>query len=708
MSASLVRSPSLRICQLTHIETNFKFLAPLFRALAQDGHDVVAASNLDRDGVVLRHHLGDEYDVHMTKVSRNITVRACTVEVVRLARYLARERFDVVHLHGNLAAVQGRLAARLARVPIVINHVHGFYFHDRMRPVPRLILIALERILSRFLTDYTVTVNEEDRQFALRNGFASDPSKIIGTPGVGIDTQIFSPRGRAEGLAVRREWSVPEDDLVVTFVGRLVTEKGLLDLAAAFSGLLVDRPAWLWLVGDVNSSERDQTALRELDDLQRNDDEAARRTIRLGLRHDIPQILAATDILVLPSYREGMPISVLEAMACAVPVITTDVRGCREAVAEGDAGILVPAQDPDSLTEALRKLAADPEERRRLGSAGRTLVEARNTTARSVAPVIALYRRIDASRSDASAGAVKQIRQSGRRVLRTLLPTIIRSALASPPQWRIAVQHVSDPLTSTPDRTQAVFTEEELGDLGLTFVADPFAVHRDGIWNLFFEQVRKGSDRGEIGLATSSDLQTWTYQGTVLAEPFHLSYPHVVEADGETFMIPEACASGSVRLYRAAAFPFKWDLVDVSLEGRPFKDSTLVEHDGSLFLFTETSARHTQDELRLFVAADVRGPWTEHPASPLVVGNADAARPAGRILRVGGQLVRLAQCCALRYGAGVRAHVIEQISPGEYRESRLYRQVLEPSGSGWNARASHHIDVHDTPYGWIRFVDGHS
>jgi glycosyltransferase involved in cell wall biosynthesis len=703
-----MRRPSLRICQLTHVETNFKFLVPLFRALAQDGHDVVAASNLDRDGLVLRHYLGDEYEVHRTKVSRKITVRACTVEVVRLARYLARERFDVVHLHGNLAAVQGRLAARLARVPVVINHVHGFYFHEGMRPVPRLMLIALERLLGRYLTDYTITVNEEDRQFALRNGFAADPSKIIGTPGVGIDTQQFSPRGRAEGLTVRREWSIPDDDLVVTFVGRLVSEKGLLDLATAFSGLLVDRPAWLWLVGDVNSSERDQTALRELDDLQRNDQEAARRTIRLGLRHDIPQILAATDILVLPSYREGMPVSVLEAMACAVPVITTDVRGCREAVAEGDAGILVPARDPDSLTEALRKLAADPEERQRLGSAGRALVEARNTTAQSVAPLLALYRRIDASRRDASARAFSQIRQGGRRVIKKALPTVVRSALTSSPKWRIVVQQVADPLTSTPDSTQAVFSDEELDDLGLAFLADPFAVHRDGTWHLFFEQVRKGSDRGEIGLATSTDLQTWTYRGTVLAEPFHLSYPHVVEAGGETFMIPEACASGSVRIYRTNAFPFEWHLVDVTLKGQQFKDSTLVEHDGNLFLFTETSARHSQDELRLFVGADVRGPWAEHPASPLVVGNADAARPAGRVLKVGGQLVRLTQCCSQRYGAGVRAHVIEQLSPRDYRESRLYQQVLQPSGSGWNARASHHIDVHRTPSGWYRFVDGHS
>lgn len=693
----------MRICQLSHVETAFNFLAPLFDALEEDGHDVVAASNMDHDGVVLRRYLGSGFDFHQVQVSRKITVRAFTTEIVELARYLSRERFDVVHLHGPLAAVQGRLAARLARVPVVVNHAHGFYFHEGMRPFPRAVHVTMERLLGRFLTDYTITVNEEDRQFALTNGFAADPAHVVGTPGVGIDVRRFRPLGREVGSRVRREWGVPDEDLVVTFVGRLVAEKGILELASAFAELADDQPAWLWLVGDVSPTERDQAALGRLDDLQRRYPAVARRTIRLGQRWDVPEVLAATDIFVLPSYREGMPVSLLEAMACGVPVIATDVRGCREAIAGGEGGELVPVRDAAALAEALRKLAADPDERRRLGAAGLARVEDHYTTTHGVAPVVGLYRRIEASRSAPAQPRTSRLRQLSRRVL----PAAVRRRLAGCPRWQIAVQHVTDPAARVPDRTDLVFSEAELDDLGLQFVADPFAVQRDGVWHLFFEQVRKGEARGEIATAWSRDLVTWTYAGVVLAEPFHLSYPHLVALGEDTYMIPEASETGSVRLYRAAAFPDRWELADVILEGHAFKDSTLLEHDGSYYLFTETSVRHTHDELRLFVAADVRGPWTEHPASPVVAGAVDAARPAGRVHRIGDRLVRFSQCCGQRYGGGVQGHVIDRLSRTEFHESSLPRRVLQPTGVGWNARAGHHVDAHRVDDGWIRFVDGH-
>jgi hypothetical protein len=283
----------------------------------------------------------------------------------------------------------------------------------------------------------------------------------------------------------------------------------------------------------------------------------------------------------------------------------------------------------------------------------------------------------------------------------------VRKALSTDPSWRIAVQRVTDPLTRTPSSTHQVLSDQALAAHGLACIADPFAVRRDGRWFLFFEEIRTGTDRGEIGVAESPDLENWTYGGTVLSEPFHLSYPHIVEAGGETFMIPEASASGSVRLYRAADFPLRWEFVDVILHGHKFKDSTLVERDGSYFLFTETSQKDTHDELRLFVASDLHGPWTEHPASPLVVGNADAARPAGRIVDVDGRLVRLSQRCAQRYGRGVLAHPIERLDLDEYRESPA-QEVLRPAASGWTAGGTHHVDAHRMPDGgWIRFVDGH-
>lgn len=692
----------MRICQLSHVETTFNFLAPLFTALAEDGHEVVAASNMDRDGEVLTHYLGTGFEFHRIRVSRRITAQAFTTEVYRLARYLARERFDVVHLHGPLAAIQGRLAARLAAVPFVVNHAHGFYFHDGMGAGSRAVHVTAERLLTRHLTDYLVTVNEEDLDFARRHGFARETARLVRAPGVGIDTEVFSAAGRKVGRAVRHEFGVPEDELVVTFVGRLVAEKGVPELVTAFSGLLRDRPAWLWLVGDVSPSERDQDTLRHIDELQQHDPEAARRTVRCGQRRDIAAILAASDIVVQPSHREGMPVALLEAMACEVPVVTTDIRGCREAVDGGAAGVLVPTRDPERLTEALRKLAADPDERIRLGELARARVENTYAIRHSIAPVLAMYRRIEASR---------RAPRTGRGLLRTLarrtLPTAVRGSASRTPPWRISVQHLTDPLASHADRTRVVLSDETLEELGLTFVADPFAVHRDGLWHLFFEQVRTGERRGEIGLATSPDLDDWTYRGVVLAEGFHLSYPHVVETRDGIFMLPEASASGSVRLYRAVGFPTRWELDEVLLEGAPYKDSTLLRHDDLFYLFTETSPHHTHDLLRLFVAEGIRGPWVEHPASPVVLGNPAVARPAGRVLRVGDHLVRMAQSCERHYGDGVRGRTIVHLDRAGYRESTADRIVIPPAGTGRAGGSGHHVDAHPVAGGWVRFVDGH-
>ncbi|MDN5859295.1 MAG: hypothetical protein L0H84_11805 [Pseudonocardia sp.] len=279
--------------------------------------------------------------------------------------------------------------------------------------------------------------------------------------------------------------------------------------------------------------------------------------------------------------------------------------------------------------------------------------------------------------------------------------------LATSPAWRLAVQQVSHPFSRTVERSDLIFSDQEIAALGLTFVADPFAVQRDGVWHLFFEQVRVGSQRGEIGLATSADLRSWTYEGAVLVEPFHVSYPHIIEADNEIYMLPEACATNSIRLYRAVSFPRQWEHCDVLLEGKAFKDSTVYRRGAGYFMLTETSYRHTHDELRMFVARKLRGPWKEHPASPLVVSDPDSGRPAGPFLDVDDNLVRLSQVCRHRYGEGVRAHVIETMDDREYREKSLDPPIIGPSRSGWNARGSHHVDAHKIGDSWIRFVDGH-
>ncbi len=253
-----------------------------------------------------------------------------------------------------------------------------------------------------------------------------------------------------------------------------------------------------------------------------------------------------------------------------------------------------------------------------------------------------------------------------------------------------------------------VLTRERVSDVSAVFVADPFMVPSDNTWYMFFEVMNWRSDKGEIGLATSKDALSWNYQRIVLAEDFHMSYPYVFDWMGDYYMIPETCAVRSIRLYKALDFPMRWGNVCDMVRGRHFSDPSIVRFADRWWLFTETSAAEKHDTLRLYYADDLRGPWLEHPRSPIVRGNPRIARPAGRVLLTNRAMIRYAQNCHPAYGTDVRALEVTELTTTAYSERELGgNPVLEPGGAGWNASGMHHIDAHPTQTGgWIACVDG--
>ena len=251
-----------------------------------------------------------------------------------------------------------------------------------------------------------------------------------------------------------------------------------------------------------------------------------------------------------------------------------------------------------------------------------------------------------------------------------------------------------------------VLTPDAVTDAAATSVADPFLFGADGRWQMFFEVDNWRSWKGEIGLATSADGLVWRYEGIVLAEPFHLSYPQVFAADDGIYMIPESSQALAVRLYRARRFPWEWEHVGDLLRGLPFADPSLARHGDRWWLFTETSGGGN-DTLRLFSAAGLDRPWAEHPASPIVQGDASVARPAGRIVLADGRLVRFAQNCRPAYGTDVRALEILTLTPDAYAERPLGAGPTLGPGTGWNAGGMHHVDpVCLGPGRWLAAVDG--
>lgn len=275
--------------------------------------------------------------------------------------------------------------------------------------------------------------------------------------------------------------------------------------------------------------------------------------------------------------------------------------------------------------------------------------------------------------------------------------------------WSIGIYQGDSPLALKPDPDvrNPVLTRQDVTDVAAVFVADPFMLRVQNCWYMFFEVMNWRANKGEIGLATSDDGRKWTYRQIVLAEPFHLSYPCVFEWGGEYFMIPESYQARAIRLYKARQFPCEWSLVGSLLEEPYLADASVFRHAGLWWLFTETNPDHN-DTLRLFSAADLAGPWREHPQSPIIHGNPHTARPAGKVLNLDGRLIRFAQSCEPCYGTDVRAFEITQLTATDYREQPLApRPLLGPSGHGWNAAGMHHIDPHRLGDArWLACVDG--
>lgn len=250
-----------------------------------------------------------------------------------------------------------------------------------------------------------------------------------------------------------------------------------------------------------------------------------------------------------------------------------------------------------------------------------------------------------------------------------------------------------------------VLTYKDVTDVRADFVADPFMLRVGPRWHMFFEVWNHDSGKGEIGLATSADGMVWHYEKIVLVEPFCLSYPFVFEWEGQVYMTPECSPSGTVRLYRADPFPERWTLAATLFPRAVLVDPTLFRFDDRWWLFAST---REWDQLFLYHAPDLAGPWTAHAKNPIIAGNAHIARPGGRVIRHDGRLYRFAQDDAPTYGNQVHAFEITVLSPSQYEEVEIAPSpILAASGRGWNGEGMHTIDPHPIgPSRWIAAVDG--
>lgn len=300
-------------------------------------------------------------------------------------------------------------------------------------------------------------------------------------------------------------------------------------------------------------------------------------------------------------------------------------------------------------------------------------------------------------------------------MLRQAAPRALSAKLLDPEDavshlWSIGIYAGSSPYRLHPIRgiENPVLTRECVSDVRALFVADPFMIRRDDTWYMFFEVYNYDAAKGEIGLAISRDGVTWKYEQIVLREPFHLSYPYIFEWDGRYYMIPESHQTETVRLYESRRFPAEWSCTDVLISGHHFSDNSVFHYRGLWWMFCETSAQLEHDTLRLYFSNSLRGPWREHPASPVIRDDPHSARPAGRVIVWQDRPIRFAQDCYPVYGTRIQAFEISDLSTESYHECPLSkRSILGPGLTAWNLGGMHHIDPH--PVGsskWIAPVDG--
>ncbi len=276
-------------------------------------------------------------------------------------------------------------------------------------------------------------------------------------------------------------------------------------------------------------------------------------------------------------------------------------------------------------------------------------------------------------------------------------------------EWAIGIYTGSSPhsLSSPQGISNPVITKADITDVNAKFVADPFVVHIGPVWHMFFEVYDSDSNRGVIGLAESDDGITWTYAKVVLAESFHLSYPCIVKWKNDYYMVPESHEANELRIYKADNFPHDWSLYARPLSGR-FDDPTLVRDKNKWWLFAETNP-DKENTLCLYYADTLKGPWIEHPASPVVQQNPTIARPAGRPVKVADRIIRFAQDSTPTYGSQVIALEILRLTTTHYEERRMSKNpVITAAGHGWNADGMHHIDcLKISDKHWRGYVDGY-
>ncbi|MCL4441853.1 MAG: glycosyltransferase family 4 protein [Firmicutes bacterium] len=342
--------------------TASKLLRPQCEYFKKLGYEVGFVFSPDREVKASLQRAG--FEVSEIFINRKISWTDI-ISILQLMVYFRRTKPDIVHTHTSKSGIVGRVAARLAGVPYVFHTVHGFPFIEGQNKAKYNFYVTIERWAARF-TDVLLSQSLEDVEAAKCLGIRGREGYPIHI-GNGINIRRFNPlcfEGQKE--QIRQELGIG-DVPVITIIGRQTFEKGYAELVHALAQISELDWTALFVGKDEGAGQWIKDALAKHG--------IAERVYILGERSDVDRLLSVSDIYVLPSYREGVPRSVIEAQAMKIPAVVTNIRGCREVVQDGVTGYLVPPRDSAALAFALHRLLTDPERRTEMGMTARRRVE---------------------------------------------------------------------------------------------------------------------------------------------------------------------------------------------------------------------------------------------------------------------------------------------------------------------------------------------
>ncbi|WP_204206216.1 glycosyltransferase family 4 protein [Mammaliicoccus sciuri] len=347
----------MKIVQVVAVDVTLEtLLKPLIKATQNKGIETHCVSN---KGPYYNELIDNDFYFHEVKIDRKISPINNLKSIISLVKLFRNIKPTIVHVHTPVASVLGRIAAKIAKVPVIIYTAHGFYFHEGMSNKQYNFFYKIEKYVGKFCTDYIFTQSEEDFEVAKSGKFLSKKNSdnfVHISNGIDITNKFnYSKFKKQSNINLRKKYGLSEDDLVVTFIGRLVKEKGILDFLDSYKFLQTKNVKFI-VIGGLPEGERDTETVNKLEKYKAN-----KNIIFTGHIKNINEHLFMSDVFCLPSYREGMPRSIIEGMAMKNAILATNIRGSREEVLHGKNGYLFDINDSQAIAKYIDILSNNPE-----------------------------------------------------------------------------------------------------------------------------------------------------------------------------------------------------------------------------------------------------------------------------------------------------------------------------------------------------------